>query len=293
MIKVMIMLCVVGILVAIALPLWASPPDNRPPDNRPPGGNGNGGNDVSIVNGVSVTAGGGDSTSAASAEIGGVSGGEASAAVGDITVNVETGGGGAALQSQPTQLTTGSTSVTNSNVTKVPRQVPNAYFNYTPNFISCGRVIGFQYGNSSGIGSFGVPWFRDRSCDIWLAVNEAQENGHIVLSYAFMCEIKNIRQVWGKERCDAVTAEAVAWMETELPLYAEVEPQLIAEVTEEQLEAELAEQRTIYEEDIRALEARVAEAERRAAAAARQAEQAKPEWRDKLKHYKLKSEEDQ
>jgi len=92
-----------------------------------------------------------------------------------------------------------------------PRQTPNAYFNYTPNFLNCGRVIGFQYGNPSGIGSFGVPWFRDKSCDIWLAVNEAQQNGHILLSYAFMCEIKNIKSVWGKPRCNEITATAGEW----------------------------------------------------------------------------------
>jgi hypothetical protein len=97
------------------------------------------------------------------------------------------------------------------NETNVPKQVPDAFFNYTPNYIDCGRVLGFQYGNSNGIGSFGVPLPRDKACDIWKAVNEAQENGHILLSYAFMCEIKNIRKVWGKERCNEITATAGTW----------------------------------------------------------------------------------
>lgn len=90
-------------------------------------------------------------------------------------------------------------------------QVPNAYFSYTPNFIDCGRVLGFQYGNTNGIGSFGVPLPRDKACDIWKAVNEAQENGHILLSYAFMCEIKNIKKVWGLEKCKEITDTAGDW----------------------------------------------------------------------------------
>lgn len=107
--------------------------------------------------------------------------------------------------------------VNNINNTRIPKQVPNAYFNYTPNFINCGRVIGFQFGNSSGVGSAGIPWFRDRTCDIWLAVNEAQENGHVMLSYAFMCEIKNIKNIWGLERCQEVTTAALAEWQDILP----------------------------------------------------------------------------
>lgn len=106
--------------------------------------------------------------------------------------------------------------------TNVPRQVPNSYFNYTPNFLNCGRVIGFQYGNSSGIGAAGIPWFRDRSCDIWLAVNEAQENGHVLLSYAFMCEIKNIKNVWGLERCNKLVGLAEEWWDASLGVDAAV-----------------------------------------------------------------------
>jgi hypothetical protein len=54
----------------------------------------------------------------------------------------------------------------------------------------------------------GIPAGRQRDCDIWAAVNEAQENGHVALSYAFMCEIKNISKVWGKDRCNEITAAA-------------------------------------------------------------------------------------
>lgn len=103
------------------------------------------------------------------------------------------------------------TEVNNVNQTRVPRQVPDAFFSYTPNYIDCGRVLGFQYGNTSGVGSIGIPLPRDRSCDVWLAVNEAQQNGHVLLSYAFMCEIRNIRQVWGKARCNELTETAGEW----------------------------------------------------------------------------------
>lgn len=134
--------------------------------------------------------------------------------------------------------------------TNVPKQVPNAYFSYTPNFIDCGRVLGFQYGNSNGIGSFGVPLPRDKACDIWKAVNEAQENGHILLSYAFMCEIRNIRKVWGKDRCNEITATAGTWWlatlsgETDTATKAVVEfappdREVITDVRQEVLEEEL------------------------------------------------------
>ena len=60
------------------------------------------------------------------------------------------------------------------------RQVPDAFFNYTPNYVACGRTIGLQWGSTSGVGSLGIPAGRSRACDLWLAVNEAQENGHIL-----------------------------------------------------------------------------------------------------------------
>lgn len=160
--------------------------------------------------------------------------------------------------------------VQNIHNTRIPRQVPNGYFNYTPNFISCGRVIGFQYGNSSGIGSFGVPWFRDKSCDIWLAVNEAQENGHVLLSYAFMCEIKNIRTVWGKEKCNTITDTAGKWWEeviepageyeTVAEEAAQIEHNLLANVEHDELEQELARTRakvTNQQQEIDALRAEI------------------------------------
>ena len=140
----------------------------------------------------------------------------------------------------------------------VARQTPNAYFNYTPNFLQCGRVLGFQYGNPSGVGSIGIPLPRDKACDIWLAVNEAQENGHVLLSYAFMCEIKNIRKVWGLERCQQITDTAGDWWlamaegdeETVADTIARFEPPdsaVIAAEEHSQLEEEIAiQQKQIY-----------------------------------------------
>lgn len=95
-------------------------------------------------------------------------------------------------------------------------QVPDGYFNYTPNFIDCGRVIGLQFGNTNGIGSLGIPLPRDKACDVWKAVQEAQENGHILLSYAFMCEVPNIRRVWGVEKCNQLVGLADDWFESAL-----------------------------------------------------------------------------
>jgi hypothetical protein len=101
---------------------------------------------------------------------------------------------------------------TQTTITRnMQRQVPDAYFAYTPNFIDCGRVLGFQFGNKSGIASLGIPLPRDSACDMWKAVNEAQENGHILLSYAFMCEIKNIKKVWGLSRCQEITDTTGDW----------------------------------------------------------------------------------
>lgn len=133
------------------------------------------------------------------------------------------------------------------NINSVPKQVPNAWFNYTPNYLNCGRVLGFQFGNTSGIGSLGIPLPRDRSCDIWLAVNEAQENGHILLSYAFMCEIRHIKEVWGKARCNEITDTAGKWWEASLGggademgktefAYETVADPFVAQIDEERVE---------------------------------------------------------
>lgn len=92
-----------------------------------------------------------------------------------------------------------------------PRQVPNQYFNYSPNFIQCNRTIGLQIANTSGAASLGIPIGRQKDCDLWLAVEEAQQNGHVLLSYAFMCEIKNVKKVWGLDRCQQVTGLAEDW----------------------------------------------------------------------------------
>lgn len=133
---------------------------------------------------------------------------------------------------------------------------------------------------------------------MWLAVNEAQENGHIALSYAFMCEIKNIRQIWGKERCAQLTAEAQEWIEVEIAeapkgeLFAEVD---VEEVREE-YEARFSVQQDAVEREIEILEKKLQAAEQRAREADRalKAELRKDqEWRDKLRKYELKVEQNQ
>lgn len=94
-----------------------------------------------------------------------------------------------------------------------PRQVPNLYLNQSGNIVNCARIFGFGGANTKGSFMFGIPAGRQRDCDIWLAVNEAQENGHVALSYAFMCEIKHIKDVWGKDRCDELTRQAIEWLD--------------------------------------------------------------------------------
>lgn len=134
--------------------------------------------------------------------------------------------------------TVGDQTVTNSNNSGVSVQgqrVPDGYFSYSPNYLDCGRVLGLQFGNSNGVGSLGVPLPRDRSCDIWKAVEEAQQNGHIALSYAFMCEIKNIRTVWGKETCYRFAQEAQAVIATPI-----AQPNLLAVGWEEEIQEQQA-----------------------------------------------------
>lgn len=113
-------------------------------------------------------------------------------------------------QDQGQQQTASADNLGNSQVVQFSqhRQVPNMYLNQSGNMIDCARIIGFGGANTKGSFMLGIPAGRQRDCDIWAAVNEAQENGHVALSYAFMCEIKNISKVWGKERCNELTAAA-------------------------------------------------------------------------------------
>lgn len=120
-----------------------------------------------------------------------------------------------------------------------PRQVPEqTLFINNSNLDNCIRVLGFSFARDNGSGMLGIPIPRDRSCDVWRAVNEAQENGHVMLSYAFMCEIKNIKKVWGLERCSQMTTEAMTWLEQEYSTLAG-STDLVAEVDTEKLEREL------------------------------------------------------
>lgn len=186
-------------------------------------------------------------------------------------------------QSQTQEQTANSTSESNSssesvsNATAVaeggsnsqsvhfssPRQVPPTYLQLSNNTESCVRVLGFSFANTSGSGMLGVPLPRGKACDMWKAVNEAQENGHVWLSYAFMCEIKNIRDVWGLDRCKELTEQALTQLDDLVSFGYSVEPGhvslpedeyedlLLAQVQQEeieQLEDRFAQQQNLIEE---------------------------------------------
>lgn len=164
-------------------------------------------------------------------------------------------------QSQTQEQTANSTSESNSssesvsNATAVaeggsnsqsvhfssPRQVPPTYLQLSNNTESCVRVLGFSFANTSGSGMLGVPLPRGKACDIWKAVNEAQENGHVWLSYAFMCEIKNISKVWGLDRCKELTEQALSTLDELIGSVIvpedEYEELLMAQVQQEEIEA--------------------------------------------------------
>lgn len=127
-----------------------------------------------------------------------------------------------------------------------PQRAPNTYLQLNNNTESCVRVLGFSFANTGGSGMIGVPLPRGKACDIWKAVNEAQENGHVWLSYAFMCEIKNIRNVWGLERCKELTESALIQLEAIIGAASSAtDDMLMAQVSQEEYEeqAELVEYR--------------------------------------------------
>ena len=189
---------------------FAEPPDNRPPEKK------NGPNNATAISGstaraVSESVSGANSLAkGGSATVGDITGGDVN--VGPTNVTQE---GSTATVEGVAGGSVGDVSLT-GGTTRIERQVPDGYFNYSNNYVACMRTIGFQYGNQSGIGSVGIPLRRDKSCDVWFAVNEAQENGHVLLSYAFMCEIRNIKEVWGKERCNKLVGLADDWFESTL-----------------------------------------------------------------------------
>ena len=172
------------------------PPDNRPPDNRPTD------RPVEInhvqttetLQNQTVTNEIGPSTSSATGgSVGPVAGGS-------VDIGSAGGAGGSV----------GDVAIQNS--TNYRRQVPDTTLLINSNMDNCIRVLGFSAAKDSGSLMFGIPIPRDHSCDMWRAVNEAQENGHVLLSYAFMCEIKNIRKTWGLEKCGSIVGLATDWL---------------------------------------------------------------------------------
>jgi len=192
------------------------------------------------------------------------------------------------------------------------RQVPDGYLLYSPNYIDCGRVIGFQFGNSNGIASGGIPIRRDRSCDHWKAVEEAQQNGHILLSYAFMCQIPNVgKRTLGKERCERVVGLAETWWDSVLGVApielgkieaADDAALLLAQTDVEELERRVqqAEERVeIAEADVEKaaetnelLERRLQRVNEQLKELQRK-EETPASWQQELKEYKLRSSKDE
>lgn len=66
------------------------------------------------------------------------------------------------------------------------------------NTANCQRVYGLGGGNTSGNVVFGVP-FRDKTCDLEAAADDAFSQGNINLGWVFKCKQKNLRKAFGGE----------------------------------------------------------------------------------------------
>lgn len=124
-----------------------------------------------------------------------------------------------------------------SELTFNARRPASLWLNQSGNVVNCARIVGIGGGNERGNFLLGIPAGRQKDCDIWLAVNEAQENGHVGLSYAFMCEIKHIGNVWGLDRCNELTRAATGELEQLVlgGIYDQA-AQYMAEVSDEEFE---------------------------------------------------------
>jgi hypothetical protein len=107
---------------------------------------------------------------------------------------------------------TGGAATLNSTYTR-EREAPNIYLNAGQAERDCGKVIGLSGSNTTGGWALGIPLPRKwaPTCDFWRAANEAQENGHVWLSYHFQCQISHLKKAWGEDQCDEI--EHNAWME--------------------------------------------------------------------------------
>ncbi len=161
----------------------ADPPENRPPDNRPP--------DRSV-------------------EVGGTTVDVNTPVTIDVPITIDA----PVTVDAPVEIHEGSTNLNQS--WDYERQVPDQFISYTPNYIQCMRTFGLQFANTKFSSFLGFPLTRDAACDMWIAVDEAQQNGHILLSYGFMCQVRNVQKVWGKERCDKLMGQALTWLEDKM-----------------------------------------------------------------------------
>ena len=75
------------------------------------------------------------------------------------------------------------------------------------NTANCQRVYGFGGGNTSGNVVLGVP-FRDKTCDLEAAADDAFAQGNLKLGWVFKCKQKNIKRAMGGEQeCLAAVGE--------------------------------------------------------------------------------------
>lgn len=80
-----------------------------------------------------------------------------------------------------------------SNVEASPAEVVLVPHNNTA---SCQRVYGLGGGNTTGNIVLGLP-FRDRSCDLEAAADDAFAQGNTALGWVFKCKQKNIKREFG------------------------------------------------------------------------------------------------
>ena len=117
-------------------------------------------------------------------------------------IRVDTGAVDASSESVSTQSATQSLSV-ESNHEAGPEEVVLVPNNNTAN---CQRVYGFGGGNRSGNAVLGVP-FRDKTCDLEAAADDAFAQGNITLGWVFKCKQKNLKKAFGGEQeCLAAVA---------------------------------------------------------------------------------------
>lgn len=115
----------------------------------------------------------------------------------EIQQNITTTGGPAnAIAKSGDATNEGNSLSVESNYEASPADVVLVPHNNTAN---CQRVYGLGGGNNSGNVVLGVP-FRDRTCDLEAAADDAFAQGNLTLGWVFKCKQKNIRKAFGGEQ---------------------------------------------------------------------------------------------